>query len=77
MTSLTKISVLYIIISSLAACSTSFPSWSQAKNSEPRADREKSTEIYQIQKAVEKLPIKVVNVPTLTGIGFAAVSVQP
>ena len=77
MTSLTKISVLFIIISSLSACSTSFPSWSQATNSEPRADQEKSTEIYQIQKAVQKLPIKVVNVPTLTGVGFAAVSVQP
>ena len=77
MTSLSKISVLFMIISSLTACSTSFPSWSQATNPEPRADQEKSTEIYQIQTSVEKLPIKVVNVPTLTGVGFAAVSVQP
>ena len=77
MTSLMKILGIFFLISTLSACSTSFPSWSQATNSKPLADQEKSAEIYQIQKAVEKLPLKVVKVPTLTGIGFAAVSVQP
>ena len=77
MKSLLKFAGILTLNSMIAACSTSFPSWSQATYSKPQANQEKSSEISQIQRAVEKLPIKVVNVPTLTGIGFAAVSVQP
>ena len=33
--------------------------------------------VVQVQKSVERLPVKVVEIPTITGIGFSAVSIQP
>jgi hypothetical protein len=36
-----------------------------------------ATSVVEVQKAVERLPVKVVEIPTITGVGFSAVSIQP
>ena len=33
--------------------------------------------VVEVQKSVERLPVKVVEIPTITGVGFSAVSIQP
>ena len=33
--------------------------------------------VVEVQKYVERLPVKVVEIPTITGVGFSAVSIQP
>ena len=33
--------------------------------------------VVEVQKSVERLPVKVVEIPTITGVGFSAVAIQP
>jgi hypothetical protein len=36
-----------------------------------------SQKIINVQDSINKLPVKVVEIPTITGVGFSAVSIQP
>ena len=49
-------------------------------NSAPQYTEDQTTaaaSVVEVQKAVERLPVKVVEIPTITGVGFSAVSIQP
>ena len=49
-------------------------------NSNPQYTEDQNTaaaSVIEVQKAVERLPVKVVEIPTITGVGFSAVSIQP
>ena len=57
------------------------PNWGLANsNSDPQYTVDQNAaanSVVEVQKSVERLPVKVVEIPTITGIGFSAVSIQP
>ena len=57
------------------------PNWGLANSvSEPQYTMDQNAaanSVVEVQKSVERLPVKVVEIPTITGVGFSAVSIQP
>ena len=57
------------------------PNWGLANsNSDPQYTVDQNVaanSVVEVQKSVERLPVKVVEIPTITGVGFSAVSIQP
>ena len=57
------------------------PNWGLANsNSDPQYTVDQNVaanSVVEVQKSVERLPVKVVDIPTITGVGFSAVSIQP
>ena len=77
MKKIVKMTILLAIVSLGGGCGLQFPFNEPAMASRNNIQPEKIEEIREVQRAVEKLPVKVVNIPTLTSVGFASVSVQP
>ena len=74
-----KTFTLIVLATSLTACGIQMPS-SGVVNSNSQYTEDQNTaaaSVIEVQKAVERLPVKVVEIPTITGVGFSAVSVQP
>lgn len=57
------------------------PNWGLTNsNSDPQYTVDQNAaanSVVEVQKSVERLPVKVVEIPTITGVGFSAVSIQP
>jgi len=57
------------------------PNWGLANSvSDPQYTMDQNAaanSVVEVQKSVERLPVKVVEIPTITGVGFSAVSIQP
>ena len=57
------------------------PNWGLANRvSDPQYTMDQNAaanSVVEVQKSVERLPVKVVEIPTITGVGFSAVSIQP
>ena len=66
-----------LILICAGGCGIQMPSDRKSASSHINTPNEKVAEILEVQQAVEKLPVKVVKIPTLTSVGFASVSVQP
>ena len=66
-----------LILICAGGCGIQMPSDRKSAVSHINTSNEKVAEILEVQQAVEKLPVKVVKIPTLTSVGFASVSVQP
>ena len=66
-----------LILICAGGCGIQMPSDRKSAVSQINTPNEKVAEILEVQQAVEKLPVKVVKIPTLTSVGFASVSVQP
>lgn len=66
-----------LILICAGGCGIQMPSDRKSAVSHIHTPNEKVAEILEVQQAVEKLPVKVVKIPTLTSVGFASVSVQP
>ena len=74
-----KTFTLIVLTTSLTACGIQMPSLGLV-NSNPQYTEDQNTaaaSVIEVQKAVERLPVKVVEIPTITGVGFSAVSIQP
>lgn len=74
-----KTFTLIVLTTSLTACGIQMPS-SGLVNSNSQYTEDQNTaavSVIEVQKAVERLPVKVVEIPTITGVGFSAVSIQP
>lgn len=74
-----KTFTLIVLTTSLTACGIQMPSLGLV-NSAPQYTEDQTTaaaSVVEVQKAVERLPVKVVEIPTITGVGFSAVSIQP
>ena len=56
------------------------PNWGLANsNSDPQYTVDQNAaanRVIEVQKSVERLPVKVVEIRTITGVGFCAVSIQ-
>lgn len=74
-----KTFTLIVLTTSLTACGIQMPSLGLVNsNSQYTEDQNTAaTSVIEVQKAVERLPVKVVEIPTITGVGFSAVSIQP
>lgn len=74
-----KTFTLIVLTTSLTACGIQMPSLGLVNsNSQYTEDQNTAaTGVIEVQKAVERLPVKVVEIPTITGVGFSAVSIQP
>ena len=57
------------------------PNWGLANSvSDPQYTMDQNAaanSVVEVQKSVERLPVKVVEIPTIKGVGFSAVSIQP
>ena len=55
------------------------PSFGLVNNNPPYTEDQKTAaaSVIEVQKSVDRLPVKVVEIPTITGVGFSAVSIQP
>ena len=74
-----KTFTLIVLTTSLTACGIQMPSLGLVNsNSQYTEDQNTAaTGVIEVQKAVERLPVKVVEIPTITGVGLSAVSIQP
>ena len=74
-----KTFTLIVLTTSLTACGIQMPSLGLVNsNSQYTEDQNTAAaSVIEVQKAVERLPVKVVEIPTITGVGFSAVSIQP
>ena len=76
-----KALTLIVIITSLSSCGIQMPNWGLANsNIDPQYTVDQNAaanSVVEVQKSVERLPVKVVEIPTITGVGFSAVSIQP
>ena len=76
-----KVLTLIVLTSSLGACGIQMPDMSlenSDNNSNYTQDRNAAaTSVVEVKKSVERLPVNLVEVPTITGVGFSAVSIQP
>ena len=76
-----KALTLIVLTTSLSSCGIQMPNWSLANgNSDPQYTVDQNAaanSVVEVQKSVERLPVKVVEIPTITGVGFSAVSIQP
>jgi len=76
-----KALTLILLTSSLSACGIEMPDMGLANsdnNSNYTLDQNAAaTSVVEVKKSVERLPVNLVEVPTITGVGFSAVSIQP
>ena len=76
-----KAFTLIVLTMSLSSCGIRMPNWGLANNnSDPQYTVDQNAvanSVVEVQKSVERLPVKVVEIPTITGVGFSAVSIQP
>ncbi len=76
-----KALTLIVLTTSLSSCGIQMPNWGLANsNSDPQYTVDQNAaanSVVEVQKSVERLPVKVVEIPTITGVGFSAVSIQP
>ena len=76
-----KALTLIVITTSLSSCGIQMPNWGLANNNiDPQYTVDQNAaanSVVEVQKSVERLPVKVVEIPTITGVGFSAVSIQP
>lgn len=72
-----NLSSFALLLICAAGCGIQMPSDRKSAISHIDPPNEKMADILSVQQAVEKLPVKVVKIPTLTSVGFASVSVQP
>jgi len=76
-----KAFTLIVLTMCLSSCGIQMPNLGRANNnSDPQYTVDQNAaanSVVQVQKSVERLPVKVVEIPTITGIGFSAVSIQP
>jgi hypothetical protein len=68
-----------VLTTSLTACGSQMPSFGLVNNNPPYTEDQKTAaaSVIEVQKSVDRLPVKVVEIPTITGVGFSAVSIQP
>lgn len=74
-----KTFTLIVLTTSLTACGSQMPSFSLINNNPQYTEDQKTAaaSVIEVQKSVDRLPVKVVEIPTITGVGFSAVSIQP
>jgi hypothetical protein len=76
-----KAFTLIVLTMSLSSCGIQMPNWDlRNNNSDPQYTVDQTAaanSVVEVQKSVERLPVKVVEIPTITGVGFSAVSIQP
>ena len=72
-----NLSSIALMLICAGGCGIQMPADRKSAVSHINSPNKKVTEILEVQQAVEKLPVKVVKIPTLTSVGFASVSVQP
>ena len=76
-----KAFTLIVLTTSLSSCGIQMPNWGLANSvSDPQYTMDQTAaanSVVEVQKSVERLPVKVVEIPTITGVGFSAVSIQP
>lgn len=76
-----KAFTLIVLITSLSSCGIQMPNLGLVNsNANPQYTQDQkaaSTGAVEVQKSIERLPVKVVEIPTITGVGFSAVSIQP
>ena len=70
---------LIVLTTSLTACGSQMPSLGLVNSNPPYTEDQKTAaaSVTEVQKSVDRLPVKVVEIPTITGVGFSAVSIQP
>ena len=75
-----KAFTLIVLIMSLSSCGIQMPNWGLANNNSDLQytvdQNAAANSVVEAQKSVERLPVKVVEIPT-SGVGFSAVSIQP
>ena len=76
-----KAFTLFVLTMSLSSCGIQMPNWGlENSNIDPQYTVDQNAaakSVVEVQKSVERLPVKVVEIPTITGVGFSAVSIQP
>jgi len=76
-----KAFTLIVLTTSLSSCGIQMPNLGIANSVSDQQytvdQNAAATSVVGVQKAVERLPVKVVEIPTITGVGFSAVSIQP
>ena len=72
-----NLSSIALMLICAGGCGIQMPADRKSAASHINPPNEKVAEILEVQQAVEKLPVKIVKIPTLTSVGFASVSVQP
>ena len=76
-----KAFTLIVLATSLSSCGIQMPNWGLTNSvSDPQYTVNQdaaANSVVEVQKSVERLPVKVVEIPTITGVGFSAVSIQP
>ena len=76
-----KAFTLIVLTMSLSSCGIQMPNWGLANNNSDLQytvdQNAAANSVVEVQKSVERLPVKVVEIPTITGVGFSAVSIQP
>ena len=76
-----KVLTLIVFTSSLGACGIQMPNLNLTNSDNnlnyTQDQNVAATSVVEVQKSVERLPVKVVEIPTITGVGFSAVSIQP
>lgn len=62
----------------VTACQLELPNL-PGQNLSPQSEKQllAAENVVAVKKSVEKLPVKTVEIPTITGIGFSSVSIQP
>ena len=75
-----KAFTLFVLTMSLSSCGIQMPNWGlENSNIDPQYTVDQNAaakSVVEVQKSVERLPVKVVEIPTITGVGFSAVSIQ-
>ena len=76
-----KAFTLFVLTMSLSSCGIQMPNWGlENSNIDPQYTVDQNAaakSVVEVQKSVKRLPVKVVEIPTITGVGFSAVSIQP
>lgn len=73
-----KVLMLSCIASFISACQLVQPSlFRQDLPPHSEKQRTNSQDVVAVKKSVDKLPVKTFEIPTITGVGFSSISVQP
>jgi len=73
-----KILMFGCVATLVTACQLELPNFSGQKLS-PQSEKRSiaAQNVVAVKKSVEKLPVKTYEIPTITGVGFSSISVQP
>ena len=74
-----KLLIAILVSGSIHACAVELPETNSMSPDQAYSPDQKSAsqKIINVQDSINKLPVKVVEIPTITGVGFSAVSIQP